>query len=75
VGLYGGKSPYFAEGILCLQKNWRERKVWCVGGKEIGGKEKCGACLRNFDHGSLQIENPVIQNLKDIWAYYKNKKC
>jgi hypothetical protein len=50
--------------------------VWCVGGKEIRGKEKCGVCLRNFDHGSLQIENPVIQNLKDFWTwtYYKNKK-
>jgi hypothetical protein len=71
----GGKSQCFTEGILCLQKNWSEWKVWCVGGKEIRGKEKCGVCLRNFDHGSLQIENPVIQNLKDFWAYYKNKKC
>jgi hypothetical protein len=39
------------------------------------GKEKCGACLRNFDHGSLQIENPVIKIQKIFGHTTKTKKC
>jgi hypothetical protein len=38
------------------------------------GKEKCGACLRNFDHGSLQIENPVIKIQKIFGHTTKTKK-